>query len=137
MNKYAFQKDAYRPLVDRFGGGGLHLGGVCIGGSASKGRTSPVNRMTDRCKYITLPQTSFVGSNKNRSQGVLPQCMLGYQPTGTMQASPGDQAGTPQDQAGTPSGPGRHPLGPGRHPLPERSILGDTANERAVCILLE
>ena len=25
----------------------------------------PVNRMTDRCKIITLPQTSFAGSNNN------------------------------------------------------------------------
>ena len=28
----------------------------------------PVNRMTDRCKNITLPQTSFAGSNKNAFQ---------------------------------------------------------------------
>ena len=26
---------------------------------------SPVNRMTDRCKNITLPQTSFVGGKNN------------------------------------------------------------------------
>ena len=26
--------------------------------------THPVNRMTDRCKNITLPQTSFAGGNK-------------------------------------------------------------------------
>ena len=25
---------------------------------------APVNRMTDRCKNITLPQTSFAGGNK-------------------------------------------------------------------------
>ena len=25
--------------------------------------TPPVNRMTDRCKNITLPQTSFTGGN--------------------------------------------------------------------------
>ena len=53
-----------------------------------------------------------------------------------------NQAVTPQDQAGTPR-PGRHPLGmrhppgPGRHPPPEQSILGDTVNVRAICILLE
>ena len=35
-----------------------------------------------------------------------------------------------------PSGPGTTP-GPGRHPSPEQRILGDTVNERAVCILLE
>ena len=37
--------------------GGLHPGGL--------GRPpSPVNRMTHRCKNITLPQTSFAGGNK-------------------------------------------------------------------------
>ena len=30
--------------------------------------TPPVNRMTSRCKNITLPQTSFAGSNKNAFQ---------------------------------------------------------------------
>ena len=30
----------------------------------------PVNRMTDRCKNITLPQTSFAGGN-NREMGTL------------------------------------------------------------------
>ena len=40
-------------------------------------QTPPVNRMTDRCKNITLPQTSFAGGNKswviaklNRQPGV-------------------------------------------------------------------
>ena len=28
----------------------------------------PVNRMTDRCKNITLPQTSFAGGNKEKKQ---------------------------------------------------------------------
>ena len=62
---------------------------------------------------------------------------------------PWDQAGTPPDQAGTPPGqaapPGirQTPLGPGRpswdqaDPPPEQSMLGDTVNERAVCILME
>ena len=27
----------------------------------------PVNRMTDRCKNITLPQTSFAGGNYNNN----------------------------------------------------------------------
>ena len=42
-----------------------------------------------------------------------------------------------------PPGPGRHPPrtryppGPGTPPPPEQSILGDTVNEQAVCILLE
>ena len=55
----------------------------------------------------------------------LPQCMLGCHP---------------RDQAGTPLGPDRPPR-PGRHPQgpdsPNRSMLRDTVNERAVCILLE
>ena len=47
----------------------------------------------------------------------------------------------PQDQAGPP-GPGRHPPGarnpPGPvTPPPEQSIMGDTVNDQAVCILLE
>ena len=39
--------------------------GVCLGGSASLGGPpSPaVNRMTHRCKNITLPQTSFAGGS--------------------------------------------------------------------------
>ena len=30
----------------------------------------PVNRMTDRCKNITLPQTSFAGGNNNTKQSL-------------------------------------------------------------------
>ena len=49
------------------------------------------------------------------------------------------------DQAGTPHGPGRHPhrdqgtlwTRQAPTPRPMQSILGDTVNERAVCILLE
>ena len=40
----------------------LHRGGVCLGGVSqhAMGQTSlPVNRIMDRCKNITLPQTSF------------------------------------------------------------------------------
>ena len=61
--------------------GGAWSGGVCSegclvqGGSAPGGGgwwypsmpeadTPPVNRMTDRCKNITLPQTLFAGGNK-------------------------------------------------------------------------
>ena len=58
-------------------GGCLLLGGLLMGGSApgggvclwsqggvsqhALGQTPPVNRMTDGCKNITLPQTSFAG----------------------------------------------------------------------------
>ena len=37
-------------------------GCTCPGGCTCRG-TPPVNRMTDRCKNITLPQTSFAGGN--------------------------------------------------------------------------
>ena len=44
---------------------GVHLSG---GGVPAEGVPAqvlpPVNRMTDRCKNITLPQTSFAGGNK-------------------------------------------------------------------------
>ena len=61
------------------GGGGLLWGrgvssrGVSSGGSPPGGvvvsqhalrQTPPVNRMTNRCKNITLPQTSFAGGNR-------------------------------------------------------------------------
>ena len=39
-------------------------GGVCLMGCTPP---APVNRMTDRCKNITLPQTLFVGG-KNKMQ---------------------------------------------------------------------
>ena len=35
--------------------------GVCIGGGGLGRLPPPVNRMTHRCKNITLPQTSFAG----------------------------------------------------------------------------
>ena len=65
-------------------GGCTCLGGTCPGCTCQGGCTCqrgvpargvpggvpaqvlhpPVNRMTDRCKNITLPQTSFAGGNK-------------------------------------------------------------------------
>ena len=50
--------------------------------------------------------------------GGLPQCMLGYPPPGP---DTPPRPGTPQDQA----------------PARAQCMLGDTVNERAVCILLE
>ena len=41
----------------RLGAGGFWLGGL------PRGVHPPVNRLTDRCKNITLPQTSFAGGN--------------------------------------------------------------------------
>ena len=58
------------------GGGGAWSLGWCmvLGGCMVPGRglvshhaprqTAPVNRMTDRCKNFTLPQTSFAGGKK-------------------------------------------------------------------------
>ena len=49
--------------------GCLLQGGVCSGGVSAPGWgvsgqvPPPVNRMTNRCKNITLPQTSFAGGN--------------------------------------------------------------------------
>ena len=54
--------------------GGTCPGGYLPGGYLPRGYLRggvpaqvlpPVNRMTDRCKNITLPQTSFAGSKKN------------------------------------------------------------------------
>ena len=46
-------------------GGCLLLGGLLQGGVSQHAlrQTPPVNRMTNRCKNITLPQTSFAGGN--------------------------------------------------------------------------
>ena len=33
--------------------------------------TPPVNRMTDRCKNITFPQTSFAGGNEFYGKGAI------------------------------------------------------------------
>ena len=45
----------------------LSRGCTCPGGVYLPRYSPPVNRMTDRCKNITLPQTSFAGGN-NASQ---------------------------------------------------------------------
>ena len=42
--------------------GCLPRGVVCVSQHAM-GLTPPVNKITDRCKNITLAQTSFAGSN--------------------------------------------------------------------------
>ena len=50
-------------------GGCLLPGVVCFGGSVPGPGgvygTPPVNRMTNRCKNITLPQTSFAGGKNS------------------------------------------------------------------------
>ena len=44
--------------------GGGAWGGDAVGGMLSITGRDIITGMTDRCKNITLPQTSFVGSNK-------------------------------------------------------------------------
>ena len=76
--------------------------------------------------------------------GVLPQCMLGYQPPQIRQTPP-DQTPppprtrqTPPDQTPPHPGPGRHPPRPGRHPPRTRQTPSQhTVYERPVRILLE
>ena len=41
----------------------VSLPGECIPACNGGDSPPPVNRMTDRCKNITLPQTSFAGGN--------------------------------------------------------------------------
>ena len=50
--------------------GGVLSGGVCSRGCipACNGADPPVNRMIDRCKNITLSQTSFAGGNNKRNK---------------------------------------------------------------------
>ena len=49
-------------------GGYTWSGGVPgPGGGVPAQVLPPVNRMTDRCKNITLPQTSFAGGNKRQT----------------------------------------------------------------------
>ena len=61
--------------------GGVFPGGVCfLGGVVSQHAlrqipTHPVNRITDTCKNITLPQTSFTGGNKLTSLFWNPMCI--------------------------------------------------------------
>ena len=50
---------------------GVYLpGGLPAQGCTCPGTPPPVNRMTDRCKNITLPQTSFAGDNNDSSYSV-------------------------------------------------------------------
>ena len=51
--------------VDLPGGVPVQGGCTCLWGCTCPG-TPPVNRMTDRCKNITFPYTSFAGGNENQ-----------------------------------------------------------------------
>ena len=61
-------------------GGGCLLprGSPCQGGFLD-GRSPPVNRMTNRCKNITLPQTSFAGGKNTRSSQKINSNIYGKQ----------------------------------------------------------
>ena len=53
------------------------LGCVCTcSGYLPRYPPPPVNRMTDRCKNITLPQTSFAGGKKIAAEGSRKDYML-------------------------------------------------------------
>ena len=60
---------------------GVYLrGGVPAGGVPAKVLSPHVNRMTDRCKNITLPLTSLAGGkNQKLNQGLSPDCLLSCQ----------------------------------------------------------
>ena len=58
----------YRPCVDLISQHALYPGGAWSGGgipACTEADPPPVNRMTNRCKNITLPQTSFAGGNND------------------------------------------------------------------------
>ena len=44
--------------------GSMHAWGVCAWVCVHHARPLPVDRMTDMCKNITFPQTSFAGGKK-------------------------------------------------------------------------
>ena len=62
-------------------GGGASLPGGCLlpggWGGLLDGTPPPVNRMTNRCKNITLPQTSFAGGKNAQSISQRLNFMLG------------------------------------------------------------
>ena len=56
---------------------GWHAGqGVCVAGGMQA--RPPVDRMTDACKNITLPQTSFAGGRNERiwTEGCGEECRI-------------------------------------------------------------
>ena len=56
-------------VLGEWGWGAWSWGGAWSPGGASQHalrQTPPVNRMTNRCKNITLPQTSFPGGNESQ-----------------------------------------------------------------------
>ena len=63
--------------------GGVYL----VPGGCTWSGTPPVNRMTNRCKNITLPQTSFAGGNKDMlvmslkvHENILPMVLCYFKP---------------------------------------------------------
>ena len=59
------------------GGVPARLGVPAKGGTCPGTPSPPVNRMTDRCKNITVPRTSFAGGNKLTllQRDILPKCI--------------------------------------------------------------
>ena len=56
-------------------GGGGHAGGrgACMAQGVVRGMHAPhVDRMTDACKNITLPQTSYAGGKYERTRNTFP-----------------------------------------------------------------
>ena len=74
VSQHALMWGVYLPKGDVPAQGGVPAQGVylprvkgctCPQGYLPRYSPTPVNRMTDRCKNITLPQTSFAGGNKS------------------------------------------------------------------------
>ena len=130
-------------------------------GAITKSFLPPANEVWGKVIFLEacVKNSVYRGGSASVHAGIPPPGTTQAPPSsGTRQAPlplgpgrhpfPWDQAGTPQDQAGTLLGLGRHSPRT-RHPrdqqagtpLPpvdvEQSMLGNTVNERAVCILLE
>ena len=56
---------------------GVPAQGVYLPRGTCPGTPPPVNRMTNKCKNITLPQTSFASGNYNKfEQNVFRKCSI-------------------------------------------------------------
>ena len=56
---------------------GVCVAGACMAGGCAWHADLPINRMTDTCRNITLPQTSFAGGNTNAISENL-ECILTF-----------------------------------------------------------
>ena len=55
--------------------GACVVGGMCSGGACIP-CTPPVDRMTDACKNITFPQTTYADGNKNKQDDPILNCCV-------------------------------------------------------------